>query len=82
MKANLAAYVTGRLAERGLERSVRTSFILFRAGTVIIYTCGVSWLAIVPGSFSNAVTLSLVPFMIGDIIKLIAAALACPQHGI
>ena len=33
-------------------------------------------------SFSKAVTLSLVPFMIGDIIKLIVAALACPQHEI
>ena len=73
-----AAYVIGLLAERGLERSVRTSFIPFLIGTVIIYTCGVTWLAVVLGSFSKAVTLGLVPFIIGDIIKLIAAALALP----
>ena len=73
-----AAYVIGQLAERGLERSVRTSFIPFLVGTVIIYACGVSWLAVVLGSFSKAVTLGLVPFIIGDIIKLIAAALALP----
>ena len=74
----IAAYVVGLLAERGLERSVRTSIIPFLVGTVIIYACGVVWLAIVLGSFSKAVTLGLTPFLIGDFIKLIAAALALP----
>jgi biotin transport system substrate-specific component len=73
-----AAYVIGQLAERGLERSVRTSFVPFLIGTVIIYICGVSWLAVILGSFSKAVTLGLIPFLIGDIIKLLAAALALP----
>jgi biotin transport system substrate-specific component len=74
----LAAYVVGLLAERGLERSVRTSVIPFLVGTVIIYICGVSWLAIILGSFSKAITAGFVPFVIGDVIKLIAAALALP----
>ena len=74
----IAAYVVGLLAERGLERSVRTSFIPFLVGTAIIYTCGVTWLAIVLGSFSKAVALGLIPFLIGDFIKVIAAALALP----
>src|SRR5512134_194528 len=39
----IAAYVIGLLAERGLERSVRTSFLPFLIGTVIIYVCGVLW---------------------------------------
>jgi biotin transport system substrate-specific component len=73
-----AAYFIGLLAERGLERSVRTSIIPFLAGTVIIYACGVTWLAVVLGSLGKAVTLGLVPFLIGDAIKLIAAALALP----
>ncbi len=73
-----AAYVIGRLAEQGLERSVRTSFIPFLAGTAIIYLCGVTWLAVVLGSFSQAVAFGLVPFLIGDAIKLIAAGLALP----
>src|SRR3972149_9325 len=42
-----AAYVIGLLAERGLERSVRTSLIPFLVGTFIIYVFGVAWLAIV-----------------------------------
>jgi biotin transport system substrate-specific component len=74
----LAAYVMGLLAERGLERNVRTSIIPFFVGTVIIYACGVTWLAIVLGSFSKAFAAGLVPFLIGDAIKLIAASLALP----
>lgn len=74
----IAAYVIGLLAERGLERSVRTSLIPFFVGTTIIYVCGVAWLAVVLGSFSRALTAGLVPFLIGDVIKLTAAALLLP----
>ncbi|HSB03511.1 MAG TPA: biotin transporter BioY [Anaerolineales bacterium] len=74
----VAAYVVGLLAERGLERSVRTSVLPFLVGTVIIYICGVAWLAVVLGSFSKAITAGLLPFLIGDAIKLVAASLALP----
>src|SRR5512138_203746 len=74
----VAAYVVGLLAERGLERSVRTSVLPFLAGTVIIYVCGVTWLAVVLGSFSKAIAAGLLPFLIGDAIKLVAAAIALP----
>ena len=74
----IAAYVIGLLAERGLERSVRTSIIPFLAGTLIIYICGVAWLTIMLGSFSKAIAAGLLPFLVGDAIKLIAAALALP----
>ncbi len=68
----------GLLAERGLERTVRTSFVPFVIGTLVIYLFGVAWLAIVLGSFSKAIAAGLWPFLIGDAIKLIAAALALP----
>ncbi|HSD83425.1 MAG TPA: biotin transporter BioY [Anaerolineae bacterium] len=74
----VAAYILGLLAERGLERSVRTSILPFLVGTVIIYICGVAWLAVVLGSFSKAITAGLLPFLIGDAIKLVAASLALP----
>ena len=74
----VAAYVVGLLCERGLERSVRTSLIPFVAGTVIIYACGVAWLSLLVGGFAKAVTLGLLPFLVGDAIKLAAAALALP----
>ena len=74
----VAAYVIGALAERGLERSVRTSLIPFLAGTLIIYVFGVAWLSVVVGGFGKALTLGVLPFLPGDAIKLIAAALALP----
>ncbi|MBI3174285.1 MAG: biotin transporter BioY [Chloroflexi bacterium] len=74
----LAAYVVGWLAERGLERSVRTSLLPFLVGTLIIYVCGVAWLTVLLGSLTKALAAGLVPFLIGDAIKLVAAALALP----
>lgn len=73
-----AAYGVGLLAERGLERSVKTSIIPFLIGTAIIYACGVMWLSMVLGSFSQAVQFGILPFLIGDALKLIAAAIALP----
>ena len=74
----VSAYFVGLLAEHGLERSVRTSIIPFLVGMIIIYACGVSWLAVLLGSFSKALTAGLVPFIIGDVLKLAAASLALP----
>lgn len=74
----IAAYVIGLLAERGLERSVRTSLVPFLVGTVIVYICGVAWLAVLLGSFMEAIAAGLLPFLIGDSIKLIAAAITLP----
>ena len=74
----IAAYIIGLLAERGLERSVRTSVLPFLIGTVIIYVCGVAWLTFVLGSFSKALSAGLLPFLIGDAIKLLAASLVLP----
>ncbi len=73
-----AAYVIGLLAERGLERSVKTSIIPFLAGTIIIYAFGVAWLAFFLHSLSQAIIGGLLPFLIGDAIKLIGASLALP----
>jgi biotin transport system substrate-specific component len=74
----ITAYVIGLLAEQGLERSVRTSILPFLIGTMIIYICGITWLAVLLGSFSRAIAAGLLPFLIGDAIKLIAAALVLP----
>lgn len=73
-----AAYAVGWLAEHGLERSVRTSILPFLVGTVIIYVCGVAWLAFVLGSLLQAFQLGLLPFLMGDVLKLVAAALVLP----
>ena len=72
-----AAYVVGLLAERGLERSVRTSLVPFLVGTLVIYLFGAGWLAILFG-VERVLALGVLPFLIGDAIKLILAALALP----
>ena len=74
----LAAYVIGLLAERGLERSMPTSLLPFLVGTLIIYICGVAWLAVLLGNLSKAIAAGLLPFLIGDAIKLVAASLVLP----
>jgi biotin transport system substrate-specific component len=73
----VAAYAVGTVAEWGLERSVRTSPVPFLAGTLVIYIFGAGWLAILFG-IEKALTLGVLPFIIGDAIKLVLAALALP----
>ncbi len=74
----VSGYLVGLLAERGLDRSVKTSIIPFLVGTLIIYVFGVAWLAIFLHDLSKAIVAGLLPFLVGDTIKLIAAALALP----
>ncbi len=72
-----AAFVVGRLAEIGKDRRFRTALLMFLAGEAIIYLCGLPWLGLAIG-FQKALVAGLFPFLIGDAIKLIAAALALP----
>jgi biotin transport system substrate-specific component len=72
-----AAYIVGLLAERGLERSVRTSLVPFLVGTLVIYLFGAGWLAVLFG-VDQALTLGVLPFLVGDAIKMVLAALALP----
>ena len=73
----VAAFLIGRLAERGLERNLRTSLLPFLLGTLVIYTFGAGWLAILFG-VQKALALGVLPFIVGDLIKLSLAALALP----
>lgn len=73
----LAAFIVGKLAERGLDRSIRTSLLPFLAGEFIILACGSLWLASFVG-FSQAITLGVLPFLLGDALKALAAAALLP----
>lgn len=73
----VAAYVIGWLAERGLERSLRTSLLPFALGTLIIYVLGAGWLAFYVGP-QAAFVKGVLPFLPGDLLKLALAALALP----
>ncbi|MEW6094105.1 MAG: biotin transporter BioY [Chloroflexota bacterium] len=72
-----AAFVVGWMAETGQDKRFRTALLVFLAGEAVIYLFGVPWLGIYIG-FEKALTAGFLPFLIGDAIKLIAAALAQP----
>lgn len=73
----LAAWVTGVLAERGWHRRRVTVAAGMVVGNLIIYLLGVSWLATIVGA-SAAMTSGLVPFLVGDAIKIAVAVAVLP----
>ena len=73
----LAAAVVGYAAERQWDRRLPTSLLAMLAGEVLIYACGVAWLARFPLSVS-VWQAGLFPFIPGDVFKLVLAALALP----
>jgi len=75
----IAAFATGLLCERRLDRSIFTSALAMLPGTLIIYALGVSWLAVVLSlNPLKAFMLGMLPFIPGDILKLVIAAALLP----
>ena len=72
-----AASLVGLLAGRGLDRRVPGALLAFLAGEIVIYLFGVAWLSVFLG-IQRAIAVGLVPFLVGDAIKLVAAGLALP----
>ncbi|MGB2411859.1 MAG: biotin transporter BioY [Candidatus Puniceispirillaceae bacterium] len=68
-----AAFVLGKLAERGLGRGPVSTALAMAIGTIIIYAAGVSWLGQFIG-FDKALAGGMLPFLYGDALKLIVAA--------
>lgn len=69
----VAAYVVGKLTELWQERSVTKAFLAMAVGNAMIFALGAAWLSTFVG-LSNAFWLGVVPFLIGDLVKLIACA--------
>ena len=72
-----AAIVLGTLAERGWTRNWATAAAAMLMGNAIIYFLGVGWLTSLIG-LDKAVQFGLLPFLYGDALKLIIAALGVP----
>jgi biotin transport system substrate-specific component len=71
----LAAAVTGRLAELGWDRNTLGAAAAMLLGNMAIYLVGVPWLAASLGvDLATAIAFGLTPFIIVDLIKLLAAA--------
>ena len=70
-----AAWIVGRLCERGWDRRLFSAILAMAAGMVVIYILGLTWLAFFVGA-GNVLALGLLPFIPGALIKLALAALA------
>jgi biotin transporter BioY len=70
-----AAFVVGWLVEHGWDRNAPRLLAAMVAGEVAIYVFGLLWLArFVPAS--KVLAFGLFPFLLGDAVKLVAAAIA------
>jgi biotin transport system substrate-specific component len=74
----LAAALAGWLAERGWDRSVATTALAMLIGNVVIYVPGLLWLGALFGWDKPILAWGLVPFLAGDLVKLLLAAAAMP----
>ena len=70
-----AAAVVGGLARRGADRTPLRTVGLMVVGNLAIYAVGVSWLAGWAGiGLGRAVALGVLPFLVGDVVKIALAA--------
>jgi biotin transport system substrate-specific component len=74
----LAAFVVGFLAERGWDRNFFLSVVAMLVGSLVIYAVGVSWLGVFVGP-ERALMAGMLPFIPGDIAKLLVAAAVLPS---
>jgi len=73
----LAAAIVGSASERGWDRHLVTALAAMLLGEVAIYACGLAWLARFPLPVS-LLDAGLIPFIPGDLFKMVLAALALP----
>ncbi len=74
----VAAGIVGLLAERGWDRRLIGAALAMVVGNLVIYAFGVAWLTVVLGDLRTALVQGMLIFIIGDLIKIVIAALALP----
>ena len=73
-----ASIIIGELADRGWGKQHFKSVFAMLTGLIVIYICGIFQLSILKG-FDFAIINGLKPFIVGDLYKLMLAALVLPQ---
>ncbi len=77
-----AAFLVGSLAERGFDRRYVTSVAAMMAGLALVFAFGVLWLGLfMPAArgLSAALAAGFYPFILEDLVKLLAAAAVLPR---
>ena len=69
-----AVFLIGKISQK-TKPQVVADVLAMICGTLVLYACGISWLKIVTGmSPAKALALGMYPFLIGDALKIAAAA--------
>ncbi|MCO5387866.1 MAG: biotin transporter BioY [Desulfosporosinus sp.] len=72
----VAAYVIGKMVEAKKELGLAWLGLSLVVGNLVIYTLGVAQLSLVAHlSIPKALLAGVVPFLVGDVLKLVATAL-------
>ena len=74
----VAAGLVGWMAKRKVYYNLLSAIPMFLAGQVVIYVFGTIWLSQFVGSISQALTVGVLPFIPGDIIKVVVGILILP----
>ena len=77
----LAAFVAGALAERGFDRRYVTATLAMLCGLAVIFGGGILWLGLFvqpARGIAGAVASGFTPFIIADVLKLLAAGAVMP----
>lgn len=74
----LAAALTGWLAERGFDRSRLGMVAAMVGGNAVIYALGLLWLGSFIGYNQQLITVGMMPFILGDVVKIALAVVTVP----
>jgi len=74
----LAAALMGWLARRGWDRDFGRTALALLAGNALIYVPGLAWLGVLYGWNEPILEWGLYPFLLGDGLKLVLAAMLLP----
>jgi len=67
-------FITASIS-KGLGKKMSSDIIAMLIGSLIVYAAGVPWLKVVTSmTFQKALAVGMVPFLIGDALKIVAAA--------
>jgi biotin transport system substrate-specific component len=74
----LAAALTGWLAERGFDRSRLGMAAAMVGGNAVIYALGLLWLGSFIGYNQQLIGIGMMPFVLGDLLKIALAVVTVP----
>src|SRR5258705_11097100 len=74
-----AAYITGAFSEHGWDKRFITAAAAMFVGSVVIILAGLSWFSVLTHTpLVASVQIGLIPFILGDIVKIVLAAAVLP----